>query len=183
MPLGCFPMWRMWVVGVGGGADLGADRLVGAEQGHVAVGRSAGNDVDKADVVEVAKGLDDVAVEALEVVERCREEALPEASCLGEMSVAGLEEVGLVFAGGHDLARDVFWKLGLEGGMGELFEENRREIQVAVEADVVPLEFGEHAQQRKIGLCRRFVQPFDSVRPGAVIDDVGQMRVKGKGEK
>ena len=50
-------------VGVDGGADLGADALVGAEERHVAVGGSAGDDVDEADVVEVAEAADDVAVE------------------------------------------------------------------------------------------------------------------------
>ena len=51
-------------VGVDGGADLGADALVGAEQGHVAVGGAAGDDLDEADLVEVAEAADDVAVEA-----------------------------------------------------------------------------------------------------------------------
>ena len=91
-------------VGVDGGADLGADALVGAEEGHVAVGGAAGDDVDEAGVVEVAEGGDDVAIEVIEVVERLREETLPEAGGLGEMVVAGLEEEGFVFAGGYDLA-------------------------------------------------------------------------------
>src|ERR1700722_18586543 len=35
-------------VGVDGGVDLGANALVGAEEGHVAVGGAAGDDVDEA---------------------------------------------------------------------------------------------------------------------------------------
>ena len=50
-------------VGVDGGANLGADALVGAEQRHVAVGGAAGDDVDEAGVVEVAEAGNDVAVE------------------------------------------------------------------------------------------------------------------------
>ena len=74
-------------VGVDGGADLGADGLVGAEEGHVAVGGAAGDDVDEADLVEVAEGADDVAVEVMEVFEGFGEEVVPEAGGLGEVSV------------------------------------------------------------------------------------------------
>ena len=70
-------------VGGDGGADLRADALVGAEQRHVAVGGAAGDDVDQADVVEVAEAVDDVPVEVVEVFERLREEAVPEARGLG----------------------------------------------------------------------------------------------------
>ena len=51
-----------------GGANLSANALVSAEQRHVPVGGSAGDDVDEAGVVEVAEGADDVAVEVLVVV-------------------------------------------------------------------------------------------------------------------
>src|SRR5271163_3038836 len=56
-------------VGVDRGVDLGANALVGAEERHVAVGGSAGDDVDEAGVVEVTEGRDEIAVEAVEVVE------------------------------------------------------------------------------------------------------------------
>ena len=72
------------LVGVDGGADLGANALVGAEERHVAVGGTAGDDFDQAGVVEVAKALDDVAVEGLEVGEGVAEVLLPEA---GELRV------------------------------------------------------------------------------------------------
>ena len=52
-----------------------------------------------------------------------------------------------------------------------------------MERDAVALEVGEHAQQGKIGLGGGFVEPFDAVRPGAVIDHVGQMGVQGEGQK
>ncbi len=97
-------------VGVDGGADLGADRLVGAEERHVAVGGSAGDDLDEADVVEVPKPFDDVAVEVVEVFESLGEEAMPEAGGLGEVGFAGLDEEGFVFAGGNDLAIEGSWE-------------------------------------------------------------------------
>ena len=57
-------MWRMWVCD--GGADLGADAFVGAEQRHVAVRGAAGDDVDEALVVEGAEAADDVGVQRFE---------------------------------------------------------------------------------------------------------------------
>ncbi len=170
-------------VGVDGGADLGADGFVGAEERHVAVGGSAGDDVDEADVVEVAEAGDDVVVEVIEVFEGLREEAVPEAGGLGEVSFAGLDEEGLVFAGGDDLAVEVVGELGDEDGVGELLEKDGREIEVAVEADAVALEVFEDAEEREIGFGGGFVEPLHAVRPGAVIDDVGQVRVQGEGEK
>ncbi len=105
-------------VGFDGGADLGADGLVGAEEGHVAVGGSAGDDVDEADLVEVAEGADDVVAEAVVVFEGLGEEAVPEAGGLGEVVVAGLGEEGLVLASGGDLAGEVVRELGDEDGVG-----------------------------------------------------------------
>jgi hypothetical protein len=168
-------------VGGDGGADLGADALVGAEQRHVAVGGAAGDDLDQADVVEVAEALDDVAAEGVEVVERLGEEAVPEAGGLGEVGVAGLDEVGLVFAGGDDLAGEVVGELGDEDGVGELLEQDGREIEVAVEGDAVALEVAEDAQEREVGFGGGFVQPLHAVRPGAVVDDVGQVGVQREG--
>ena len=43
------------LMGGDGGADLGADAFVGAEQRHVAVGGGAGDDLDHAAVGEVAE--------------------------------------------------------------------------------------------------------------------------------
>ena len=120
----------MWVCD--GGADLGADAFVGAEQRHVAVGGAAGDDLDEAGVVEVAEAGDDVAVEGVEVVERVGEEAVPEAGGLGVVGFAGLDEEGFVFAGGDDLAREVVGELGDEDGVGELLEEDGGEVEVAV---------------------------------------------------
>ncbi len=126
-------------VSVDGGADLGADALVGAEQRHVAVGGAAGDDVDEAGVVEVAEGADDVAVEVEEVFEGLGEEAVPEAGGLGEMGFAGLDEEGLVFTGGDNFAIEVVGEFGGEDGVSELLEQDGREIEVAVETDVVAL--------------------------------------------
>jgi len=61
-------------VSVDGGADLGSDAFVCAEQRHVTVSGAAGNDVDEASVVEVAKGGDEIAVEVVEIFECFREE-------------------------------------------------------------------------------------------------------------
>ena len=170
-------------VGVDGGADLGADTFVGAEKGHVAVGGAAGDDVDQADVVEVAEAGDDVVVEVIEVFEGLREEAMPEAGGLGEVGFAGLDEEGLVFAGGDDLAVEVVGEFGDEDGMRELLEKDGGEIEVAVETDLVALEIFEDAEEREVGFGGGFVEPLHAMRPGAVIDDVGQMRVQGEGEK
>jgi hypothetical protein len=65
----------------------------------------------------------------------------------------------------------------------ELFEEDRGEIEIAVKTDVVALEVLEHAEEREIGLGGSLVEPLHSMGPGAVIDDVRQVRVQREGEK
>jgi len=98
------------------------------------------------------------------------------------MGLAGLDEEGFVFAGSDDLAIEVIGKLGDEDGVRELFEENWGKIEIAIEPDAVALEVFEHAKEREIGLGGSFVEPFHAMGPGAVIDDVRQMRVQGEGE-
>ena len=166
-----------------GGADLGANALVCAEQWHVAVGGAAGDDLDEAGVVEVAKAFDDVAVEGIEVVEGVGEVFLPEAGELGVVEFADGEEVGFVFAGGEDFALEVAGEVGLEDGVGELLEEDGREIEAAVEGDAVALEIAEDAEERKVGFGRGFVEPLDAVGPGAVVHDPREMGVESEGEK
>ena len=102
---------------------------------------------------------------------------------LGVVGLAGGEEVGFVFAGGDDLALDVARELGLEDGVGELLEQDGREVEIAVEGDAVALEVAEDAEQRKIGFGGGFVKPLDAMGPGAVVDDVGQMGVEREGEE
>jgi hypothetical protein len=108
---------------------------------------------------------------------------MPEAGGLGEVSFAGLDEEGLVFAGGDDLAGQVVGKLRNEDRVGELFEEDRGEIEVAVEADVVALEVFEDAEKREVGLGSGLVEPLHAVGPGTVIDDVRQVCVQGEGQE
>jgi len=170
-------------MGLDGGTDLGAKAFVGAEQRHVAVSCAAGDDLDQTEVVEVAEAGDDVAVEVVELVEGFGEEALPEARGFGEVIFAGAFEEGFVFAGGVDLALDVARELGEEDGVGELLEEDGREIEVAVEGDAIAFEVAEDAEEREIGFCGGFEEPLHAVGPGAVVDDVGKMGVQGEGKE
>jgi len=170
-------------VGFDGGTDLGADAFVGAEQRHVAVGGSAGDDLEQAFVVEVAEAADDVAREVVELIEGFAEEALPEAGGFGVLMFAHAVEVGFVFAGGGDFALDVARELGDEDGVGELLEQNGREIEIAVEGDAVTLKTAEDAQEREVGFGSGFKEPLHAVGPGAVIDDVGKVRVQREREK
>ena len=94
-----------------------------------------------------------------------------------------LEEEGLVFAGGDDLALEVAGELGEEDGVRELLEQDGREIDIELERDAVAVEIVEHAQQRQIGFGGGFMEPLDAMRPGAVVDDVGQMGVQSDGKK
>ena len=171
------------LVSVHGGANLGTDALVGAEQGHVAVGCAAGDDLDEALVVEVAEALDDVAVERLEVADGIGETLAPEAGGLGVAGFAHRGEVGFIFAGGDDLALDVLGELGFEDGMGKLFEQDGRQVEVAVEGDAVALEIAEDAEQRQVGLGGSFMEPLNAMWPGSVVDDVRQVGVQGEIEK
>jgi hypothetical protein len=133
------------LVGIDGGADLGAEAFIGAEQGHVAVGGAAGDDLDETFVVEGAEALGDVAAEVVEVVEGLGEEAVPEAGGLGVVGLAGGGEDGLVFAGGEDLALEITGELSDEDGVGELLEEDGREVEIAVQGNAIALEAGKDA--------------------------------------
>ncbi len=130
----------MALVGGDGGADLCANALVGAEQGEVAVGGAAGDDADEAGVVEVPEAADDASVEGLEIGEGCGKEGVPEAGEVGVVLFAGLGEEGLIFLGGDDLAVEIAGELGEKDGVGELLEENRGQVEVAMEANAVALE-------------------------------------------
>ncbi len=180
MPRGCFA--DVALVGGDGGADLGANALVRAQQRHIPVSSTAGDDLDQAGVVEVAKAFDDVAAEGVEVVEGVGEVLVPEAGELGVVELADGEEVGLVFAGGEDLALEVAGEVGFEDGVSELLEDGR-EIEAAVEGDAVALEIAEDLEQREVGFGGGFMEPFDAMRPGAVVDDPREMGVEREGEK
>jgi len=131
----------------------------------------------------VAEAGDDVSVEMVEVFEGVREETLPEAGGFGEVDVTGLEEEGFVFACGNDFTCEVVGELCNEDRVRELLEKDRREIEVAVETNVVALEVPKDAEEREVGFSSRFVKPLHTMRPCAVIDHIGQMGVEGEGEK
>ena len=124
-------------VGGDGGANLGADALVCAQQRHVAVRGAAGDDLNQTLVVEVAESLNNIAAERVEVAQGVREELVPEAGGLGEVGLARGGEVGIVLAGGDDLALHVAWELSLEDRMGKLLQQDGRDVQVAVQANAV----------------------------------------------
>jgi hypothetical protein len=165
-----------------GGAHLRSDGLVGAQKWHVTVCGATGDDLDEAGVVEVAEASDDVSVKGAEVFECLREETMPEPRSLRQVSLAGLDEVGFVFAGGDDLAIEIVGKFRDEDRMRELFEKDWREIEIAVEADLVPFQIAKDSKQRKIGLRGGLVKPLHTMRPGAVVDYVRQMGVQRKGK-
>ena len=70
------------------------------------------------------------------------------------------------------------WALGFA-----VCRNSEREGVGEVETDVVALQIFEHAEEREIGFSGCFVEPLHAVRPGAVIDDVRQMRVQGEGKE
>ena len=67
--------------------------------------------------------------------------------------------------------------------MRELLEQDGREIEVAVQRDVVAVEAIERAQEGEVRFGRGLEQPLDAVRPAAVVDDVGQMGVQRNSEE
>src|ERR1019366_3820978 len=112
-------------VGGDGGAHLCSYALIGAQQRHISVSRAAGDDLDQAGVVEVPEALDDVSPKRVEVGKRSREEAAPEAGGLGQVSIAGLDEVSLILARGDDLASEVLGELGDEERVRQLLQQDR----------------------------------------------------------
>ena len=136
------------------------------------MGRAAGEDLNPSGVVEVAKTLDDIAVERIEIIQRGSEEAAPEARRLGQVDIAGLDEESLVLARGCDLSAQVPGELGDKGRVRQLLQQDRGEANVEVGGNAVALQAAEHAQQRQVSLCGGLVQPLHAVRPGAVIHHV-----------
>ena len=94
---------------------------------------------------------------------------------------AGLDEEGLVLAGGGDFALEVLGEFGAEDGVRELLQQDGREIEIEVGGNAVALEVVEHAQQRQVGFGGSFEQPLHAMRPAAVVDDVGQVGVQSDG--
>jgi len=169
-------------VSVDSGADLGADGFVCTEEGHVAVGGSAGDDVDEAGVVEVTEGGDDVAVKLAEVVEGLGEEAVPEAGCLGEVGVAGLDEVGFVFSCCDDFSGDVVRELGDEDGVRELLEQDGERLRLQLKRMLSRSRLAN--MRRSGGRSRRRPRGATPCRAArCVVDDVRQVRVQGEGEE
>src|SRR6476659_5115437 len=64
--------------------------------------------------------------------------------------------------------------------MGKLFQQYWREVYVCPDGQSFLLQFVKDPQQGKIGLCRRFMQPFHAMGPGSVVDHIGKMRVQRK---
>ena len=124
------------------GSDLGANTLIGAEQGEVAVRGGAGDDFNETGFVEVAEAGDDVALKRVKVFEGLSEETLPEAGGFGVLNLTGLSEEGFVFAGGDNFSVEVVGELRGEGWMGKLLHQHGGEVEIAMEADAFSLEDG-----------------------------------------
>ena len=58
-----------------------------------------------------------------------------------------MKEEGLVLARGDDLAREVVGELRNEHGVRELLKKDRREIEIAVEANVVAFQVSKDTEE------------------------------------
>ena len=87
-------------------------------------------------------------------------------------------EEGFIFLCGDDLALEVPGKLGLKDRMRQLFQKNRRDVQIAMETDTILLEPPHDAKKRQIRLRSCLMQPLHAMRPCSVVHHIGQMRVQ-----
>lgn len=100
--------------------------------------RSAtGNDINQSDVIEVPEGRNDVAIKISELIQCRLKEPMPEPRGFGKVGLSGLNEECLIFSCCNDLSGQVLWKLSDEDRMRELFEQNGREIQIALKTNFV----------------------------------------------
>src|SRR5690606_2147149 len=164
-------------------SDLGTDHLVGAEEREVAVRRGAGDDLDRALVLESAECTDDVPVVAFaEVMEPLREDDRPVAGDVAAVGAPFPSEDLRVVASGLDPLLEPAFEFVLERFTRELLAEDRGDA----ERDPGPEPFLEEpldpADQGEVAFRRRLVQPFGPVRPAAVREDVGEMGVQNEGE-
>jgi hypothetical protein len=165
------------------GAHLPLDRGVGREQREVAVGRPAGEDLDRALLLEPAEAGHDVhALRPHEVLERVAVEALPALGECGEGGFAGAAEPRPVLGGGRDLLPEIVAELAMEIGMRQLLAQHRGEIDRDPERSATGA-LVEHAREREVGLRHRLVEPVHSMRPAAVMQHPRQMGVEHERER
>src|SRR5262245_48716245 len=112
------------------GTQLAARRGVAREQRQVAVRRAAGDDLDRAALLETAEALHQVPARGAHEGFRARAvEALPARRQLGERAFARAREPGAVLGGGERLLLEVGDELALELGVSELLAQHRREAE------------------------------------------------------
>ena len=104
-------------------------------------------------------------------------------SRFGHVAVTRGVKLFCVFARGLHFALEVFRELRLEDRMRELLEQDRRQIDVRLEVNAFAFELADDAQQRQVRFGGGFTQPFQTVRPRAVVHHVRQVRVQGESDE
>ena len=164
-------------------AHLRIDGGIAPQQRQVAVGRRAGEDLDRALLLEPAKAGDQVrAVRPHEVFERRAVEGFPPLGEARHRRLGAALEPLAVFARRGDLRLEIADELAMEVGMSELLAQHRREPQRDAERSPGLRAVMEDLPQRQVGLRRGFVQPVHSMRPAAMVEHPWQVRVEDDGE-
>ena len=160
------------------GAHLALHRRVARQEREVAVGRAAGDDLDRAALLEPPEPRHQIGTERThEVLERSAVEPLPALGERGEPRFAGAREPGAVLGRGGDLLLQVAHELAVEIGVRELLAQDRAQIEGDAERAALRALM-QHAPQRQVRLGRRLVEPVDAVGPSTVVEHPGQVGVK-----
>ena len=165
-----------------GDPQLEVDRLLAQQQGEVAVCRGARDQADVPRVVQAPKRPDEVAVQPLELLEAVPVIAFPVPGTRHEVRPSLTLELTRVLPGGLDPGTEELLDLALERRCRKLLGEHRRDVDRRMGAVAAFGEAGEGVQERKVAADGNFGEPVAAVRPAAVAQNEGQMRVQDQRE-
>src|SRR5205814_1089045 len=147
-------------------------------QGHVGVGRVAAEDLQVCLAEAMRKLSRYVAADLFELLKSRGVPLLPALGQPGEMLLALALELPAVAPRALDALVQVCDEAGLEVVVAKLFEQHRRQADGQGRPRLMQRDFADDVEQRQVSLGRRLVQPRLAVRPGAVVQDVGQVPVE-----
>ena len=165
------------LVRLDGRAQLHVDRLVAREQGEIAVGGGAGDDLDVAAALQLGEGARDVAADAAVQLPHPLVVLFPEVAECEVLRRAGVLELLAPLGARAPHVLVVERELFLELRRGQLLGEHGGEVQRPLRRDAVADESVGHLEQGEIALESGLGEPVAAVRPATVVDHHRKMSV------
>ena len=161
--------------------DLGLQAGVLRQQRRIAVGRTAGDDLEMTGVLQRCKRADNVAPAAL--LEICQSVAVPIVPPPGEIrhvKIAFVLEPVLVLLRGGNLAAQVAGQLILKTGIAQLLHEHGSQAERDLGRHALGDETAADIEQGQVRFGGGLGQPIRAVRGASVRQHVRNMRVQNE---